>query len=39
MHRAVEEMAAAHCLKAGMCDELKLYLGANLEETENIVGW
>jgi len=39
MRRTVEEMAAAHCSKAGTHNELELYLGVNLEETENIIGW
>ncbi len=34
----VEEQMVADCLKAGMCDELKLYLDASLEKTEDVVG-
>jgi hypothetical protein len=36
---AIKEWTGADCLKAGMHNELKSYLDANLEETEDVVGW
>jgi len=39
MRRTVEERTVADCSKAGTRDKLKSYLDANLEETEDVVGW
>jgi hypothetical protein len=39
MCHTVEEQTVADCSKAGMHNELKSYLDANLEETEDVVGW
>lgn len=39
MLRAVEARAAADRLKAGTRNELDMYLEAELQETEDIVGW
>ena len=39
MRSTVEERVAADSSKAGTHDELKSYLEASLEETENVVDW
>ena len=39
MLHAIEEQIAADYSKAGMRDELKLYLDLKLEKTKDIIGW
>jgi len=39
MHHAVEGWTAANRSKAGACDELKSYLKALLEITDDVIGW
>jgi hypothetical protein len=39
MCHAVEEQAAANCLKVGTHDKLDSYLRANIKKTQDVIGW